>query len=83
MAVRKMTFSLPESLAAEFIRTVPARERSRYLSQALAARLAGRHRRFVQACEAANLDPDVLEIEREFADLPDETSEPWRGSAPR
>ena len=76
MASRKMTFTLPEQLAARFVSRVPARERSRYLSQALAEKLAARDKRFVRACEIANEDAEVLAIEREFAELPDETAEP-------
>ena len=76
MASRKMTFTLPEQLAARFVSRVPARERSRYLSQALAEKLAAREKRFVRACEIANQDAEVLAIEREFAELPDEIMEP-------
>ena len=36
MATRKMTFSLPSGLAVQFLKRVPARERSRYVADALA-----------------------------------------------
>ena len=77
MAVRKMTFSLPADLAATFIRRVPARERSRYLAEALANRLEERERQLVAACEIANRDGDIIAIEREFDQLNDEIVEPW------
>ncbi len=48
MAMRKMTFTLPEDLAARFVRRVPARERSRYLSEALAEKLSERERRKIR-----------------------------------
>lgn len=83
MASRKMTFTLPEPLALKFTKTVPARDRSRYLAEALADRLAERERQFIQACEIANQDPEVLAIEQEFSALPDETVEPWTDAPAR
>ena len=86
MATRKMTFTLPEDLAARFARRVPARQRSRYLAEALAQRLAERDRQLVRACEIANHDPEVRAIEDEFDSLPSlpgEIAEPWTGAAAR
>lgn len=77
MAVRKMTFSLPADLAATFTRRVPARERSRYLAEALAHKLEERDRQLIAACEIANRDPDVISIEREFDAVNDDVFEPW------
>jgi len=57
MASRKMTFTLPEELAARFDRSFPARDRSRYLADALADKLAEREKRLIRACEIANEDP--------------------------
>lgn len=75
MATRKMTFTLPEELAAQFVRQVPARERSHYLAGALAEKLARRQRQLIHACEVANRDTDVALIENEFDALPDEMLE--------
>jgi hypothetical protein len=77
MAVRKMTFSVPESLAAQFLRRVPSRDRSRFVSEALAARLAQRDVDLIRACETANQDVDVAEIEKELDGIGDEMAEPW------
>lgn len=77
MASRKMTFVLPQDLAAQLIRRVPSQERSRYVAQALAARLAGREEELIRACEIANRDSEVGEIERELDSLTDEIAEPW------
>lgn len=79
MAMRKMTFTLPESLAARLTKQVAARDRSRYVAEAVAERLAARERRMIRSCEIANDSADVLEIEREFDALPDVTSESWHG----
>jgi hypothetical protein len=78
MATRKMTFSVPEPLAAQFLRRVASRDRSRFVSEALAARLEARDAALIRACESANQDLDVAEIEREFDGIRDEMAEPWK-----
>jgi hypothetical protein len=78
MAVRKMTFSVPEPLAAQFLRRVASRDRSRFISEALAARLRERDLELVRACETANQDLDVAEIEQDFDGIRDEMAEPWK-----
>jgi Arc/MetJ-type ribon-helix-helix transcriptional regulator len=78
MATRKMTFSVPEPLAAQFLRRVASRDRSHFVSEALAARLAERDAALIRACEVANQDQDVAEIEREFDEIGDEMAEPWK-----
>ena len=83
MASRKMTFSLPEDLASSFTRRVPARDRSRYVADALADKLAERERRLIQACEIANQDPQVREIELDFDALTDDMPEPWEDAQAR
>jgi len=83
MASRKMTFTLPEELAARFVRRVPARDRSRYLADALADKLAEREKRLIRACEIANQDPKLREIEKELDALTDEVPEPWEDAPAR
>jgi len=78
-----MTFTLPEELAVRFARKVPARQRSRYLAEALVQKLAERERQLMRACEIANHDPEVRAIENEFDSLPGEIAEPWSGTAPQ
>ena len=58
-----MTFTLPDSVASSFTRRVPARDRSRYVAEAIAEKLAEREKRLIQACEIVNNDPAVREIE--------------------
>src|SRR6266849_10893317 len=82
MATRKMTFTLPEEVAQQFVRRVPARERSRYLAEALREKLSARDRLLVHACRIANNDPEVRAIEKEFDAITNE-AEPWANSAPR
>jgi hypothetical protein len=83
MAMRKMTFTLPDSLAASFAKRVPARDRSRYVAEAIADKLAEREKRLIRACEIANEDADVREIEREFDNLGDAMPEPWHDAQAR
>jgi hypothetical protein len=83
MVARKMTFSLPESLAARLLRSVPARDRSRYVAEALELRLRARDEALARACDIANGDADVVAIEREFDAVPWETSEPWHNAPSR
>jgi hypothetical protein len=83
MAVRKMTFSLPEELVVQFLRRVSPRDRSRYVATALAEKLAERERQLIRACEVANQNPEVLAIEKELGALPGEISEPWTDAGTR
>jgi hypothetical protein len=80
MASRKMTFTIPEEVAAQFVHRIPARDRSQYVARALAARLRERDERMIRACEIANADPDLLRIEQDWDELRDEADrveEPW------
>jgi hypothetical protein len=83
MATRKMTFTLPEGLAAQFVRKVPPRERSHYLAEALTQKLSKRDRRLIRACQAANRHAEVKAIEKEFDSLCEETSDSWAGAPAR
>jgi hypothetical protein len=78
-----MTFTIPEDLALQFVRRVPARERSRYLADALSEKLTARERVLIEACKTANSDPEVRAIEKEFDAITDEAAEPWTRPTPR
>jgi stage V sporulation protein SpoVS len=72
MPSRKLTFTLPQDLAAEFLRRIPASLRSQYVAGAIADKLREREDQLVRACEAANHSADVREIESSFDALTDE-----------
>ncbi len=78
-----MTFTLPGDLADRFVKSVAARQRSRYLAQAIAQKLEERDLSLVRACEVANRNFDVRAIEKEFDAIPDEIREPWSGTKAR
>lgn len=61
-----MTFSVPEPLALQLLRRARSRDRSRFVGEALAARLEEGDVALIRACEISNQDLDVAEIEKEF-----------------
>jgi len=83
MAARKMTFSIPDEIAGELLRYVPARDRSRYVADALARSLKARQEELAHACDLANQDSDVLLIEREFDAISGDIAEPWNDTSTR
>ena len=78
MAMRKMTFSVPEPLALQLLQKVGSRDRSRFVSDALAARLEEREHALIRACEIANQDLNVAALEKEFEAITDEMGEQWK-----
>lgn len=81
-----MTFTIPEEIANQFLRRVPARARSGYVTEAILAKLREREQQMIRACETANNDADVLAIERDWDAMTDEKDrieEPWTIAPPR
>ena len=83
MAARKMTFFIPDEIAVESLRHVPARDRSRYVADALARSPRGGQEELASACDMANQDADVLMIEREFDGVSGDIAEPWKDTSTR
>ncbi len=77
MAMRKMTFTLPEELAASFTRRVGSSRRSKYVAEAIETKLRERSEMIKEACLAANNDPDTQQMQAEFDALPDTMAEAW------
>ena len=77
MASQKVTFSLPDELVKNFVRRVPARYRSRYVADALAAKLNEREQMLARACQIVNRSPTIRAVERDWDALTDEILEPW------
>jgi hypothetical protein len=72
MATKKITFSLPEALGVQLLRTAASRDRSRFVSETVAERLEERDNALIRACEVANQDQDVAEIEKDLDGISDE-----------
>ena len=72
-----MTFSIPEGVAAELLKKVPSRDRSRYVTDALVDKMRTRNEALARACDAANQEEDILAIEREFEAISTDIAEPW------
>ena len=83
MAVRKLTFSIPETVAKQFLSKIASRDRSRFVSEAMAAGLRKRDLELIRACEAANQDLDAAQIEKDFDGIPDEMAEKWNDTGAR
>ena len=83
MAVRKMTFSIPEDIARKFVGRVSARKHSKYLTEALERKLSDQDEDIVQACKQANADADSTAIEKEMEGIEDGTDEPWEAPSSR
>ena len=62
----------------QLLRRVASRDRSRFMSEALAARLEERDMALIRACDIANQELDVAEIEKEFDEIGDLMAEPWK-----
>ena len=78
-----MTFSLPEDLANRLVKRVPARERSRFLTQVLEKSLREEDESLIRSCRSANEDPDVKAIEQEWDKTHDTIEEPWSDAPAR
>jgi hypothetical protein len=83
MASRKMTFSLPAGLAEEFLRNVAARNRSKYVADALADRLKTEQIALARACDVANSSEDIRAIEQEFDASSGDLEESWTDAPAR
>ena len=83
MANLRMSISLPEDLAVEFVQAISPKRRSRFVADLIKAKLRERGERdehFARLCEAVNNDTDSQQVERDMASLPDTMDEEWHGT---
>jgi metal-responsive CopG/Arc/MetJ family transcriptional regulator len=83
MATRKITVSIPADVADRFLKQVPARRRSQYVTAAIAQSLAMREKRLTRACDMANQVSDSPTIEGEWEQMQDRIEEPWDDASAR
>jgi len=69
MPARKITITVPEAIAARFLRVVPSQQRSEWVAEAMERKLRARDEQLIAACEALNADPDIAELERDMEAL--------------
>ena len=77
MAMRKMTFTIPDDLAASLVRAVPAARRSRFVADAVRRTLHQREQALIAACDAVNADAAVNATIDEWQQVNDPIAEPW------
>jgi hypothetical protein len=78
-----MTITLPEALVQQLVRRISPRERSKYVAAALIEKLSAGDRVLLQSCQAANKDPEVRAIEKEFDAITDDAAESEAGTPTR
>lgn len=81
MAMRKMTFTIPDEIAAAFLRSVPSARRSKFVADALRQTLNDRQASLIAACDAVNADPQLSAVVDEWQAAGDPVQEPWDESA--
>jgi len=75
--MRRMTFALPDKLADQFAKGVPAREGLRFIVEALSEKLVRRERRLIRGCTIANRNPDIASLEQDLERLQDDILGSW------
>jgi hypothetical protein len=81
MAMRKMTFTIPEDVAGPFLRVVPSARRSKFVADALRKTLREREDALIKACDAVNADVGMNALIDGWQTTGDPIEEPWDGSA--
>ncbi len=88
MGMRQVIFEIPDEVAADLDRDVPAAEQSAYLTKLLVRSRPAPELTDAQwdaICEAVNNDPDIAELERDMDTLSGEGLDeyPWDAPASR
>ena len=83
MAMRKMTFTIPEEVARPFLLAVPSTRRSKFVADALQRTLKEREAALIAACDAVNADAALNALVDDWQAITDPIEEPWDESAAR
>ena len=83
--MRQMTFEIPEEVADEFDRAVPASEQSSYVARQLqrASQPSLTQEQWDEAAKAANGDAQLNADIDEWQAFSDPIEEPWNAPSPR
>jgi hypothetical protein len=82
MAMRKMTFTIPDEVATPFLRAVPSARRSKFVADALRKTLTDREAALIAACDAVNADPELNALIDDWQAVIDPILEPWDEGTP-
>jgi hypothetical protein len=82
MAMRKMTFTIPDEVATPFLRAVPSARRSKFVADALRKTLKDRESALIAACDAVNADPELKTLVDDWQAVIDPILEPWDEGTP-
>ena len=83
MAMRKMTFTIPDEVARPFLQAVPSARRFKFVADALRRTLKEREEALIAACDAVNADVTLNVLIDEWQAVNDPIEEPWDESAAR
>lgn len=83
MAMRKMTFTMPDDVVTPFLRAVPATQRSKFVADSLRKTLKEREDALIAACDAVNADPELNALVDDWQAVNDRIEEPWDEPAAR
>ncbi len=73
----RQTFTFPEDIFRRFAALVPGGQRSAVISILLEEECKRREESLAKACDAANRDARLLELEQDFQSLEDTVIEPF------
>lgn len=77
MKKTRQTFTVPEDIFQRFAAVVPSRTRSAIVSKLLEAEAKRRERMLAVACDTANANAGLTELEADFQALEDTVDEPF------
>jgi hypothetical protein len=77
----RQTFTFPEEVFRRFAALVPGGQRSAVIAKLLDEECRRREENLAKACNAANRDAQLLELEQDFQKLEDTVSEPFDQNA--
>jgi hypothetical protein len=73
----RQTFTLPEDVFRRFAALVPGGQRSAVIAMLLEKETSRREQSLIQACEAANKESCLTQLEQDFQALEDTIGEPF------
>ena len=83
MAMRKMTFTIPDDVATPLLRVVPSSGRSKFVADSLRKTLREREEALIAACDAVNADVELNALVDDWQAVRDVIEEPWDEPAAR